>query len=72
LSDDAIRLQQLGELGVELVVAAANEAASAWQQVPRLVSRQRLIAVNLAAAALVPKGGFWLVLTPSFVIVREA
>jgi hypothetical protein len=32
----------------------------------------QLIVVNLAAAALVPKGGFWLVLIPSFMIVREA
>lgn len=31
-----------------------------------------LIAVNLAAAALYPKGGFWLVMIPSFLIIREA
>lgn len=31
-----------------------------------------LIAINLIAAALMPKGGFWLVLIPSFLIIREA
>lgn len=31
-----------------------------------------LIAVSLIAAALLPKGGFWLVLIPAFLIVREA
>ncbi len=31
-----------------------------------------LIAVNLVAAALMPKGGFWLVMIPSFLIIREA
>ncbi|HEV2844310.1 MAG TPA: DUF6463 family protein [Thermoanaerobaculia bacterium] len=30
-----------------------------------------LIAINLIAAALMPKGGFWLVLIPSFLIIRE-
>lgn len=32
----------------------------------------QLIVVNLAAALLVPKGGFWLVLIPSVMIVRDA
>jgi hypothetical protein len=31
-----------------------------------------LIAINLIAAALMPKGGFWLVLIPSYLIIREA
>jgi hypothetical protein len=31
-----------------------------------------LIAINLIAAALMPKGGFWLVLIPSFLIIRES
>lgn len=31
-----------------------------------------LIVVNLVAAGLVPKGGFWLVLIPSYMIVRDA
>ena len=31
-----------------------------------------LIVVNLVAAALIPKGGFWLVLIPAAMIVREA
>jgi hypothetical protein len=31
-----------------------------------------LIAVNVIAAALMPKGGFWLVLIPSFLIIRES
>lgn len=31
-----------------------------------------LIAINLVAAALMPKGGFWLVLIPSYLIIREA
>jgi hypothetical protein len=28
--------------------------------------------VNLVAAALIPKGGFWLVLIPAFMIVKDA
>lgn len=31
-----------------------------------------LIVINLIAAALLPKGGFWLVLIPAFLMVREA
>jgi hypothetical protein len=31
-----------------------------------------LVGVNLIAAALMPKGGFWLVLIPSFLILRES
>ena len=31
-----------------------------------------LIVINLVAAALIPKGGFWLVLIPAFLIVRES
>lgn len=31
-----------------------------------------LIVVSLIAAALLPKGGFWLVMIPAFLIVREA
>jgi hypothetical protein len=31
-----------------------------------------LIVFNLLAAALIPKGGFWLVLIPAFMIVRHA
>lgn len=31
-----------------------------------------LIVINLVAAALIPKGGFWLVLIPAFLIVRDA
>lgn len=31
-----------------------------------------LIAVNLIAAALLPKGGFWLVMIPAYLIIREA
>jgi hypothetical protein len=31
-----------------------------------------LIVINLVAAALIPKGGFWLVLIPSIMIVRDA
>ena len=31
-----------------------------------------LIAINLIAAALIPKGGFWLVMIPAFLIIREA
>jgi hypothetical protein len=31
-----------------------------------------LIVINLLAAALIPKGGFWLVLIPAFLIIREA
>lgn len=31
-----------------------------------------LIGINLLAAALMPKGGFWLVLIPSFLIIRES
>jgi hypothetical protein len=31
-----------------------------------------LIAINLVAAVLIPKGGFWLVLIPSWMIVRNA
>ncbi len=31
-----------------------------------------LIAINLIAAALLPKGGFWLVLIPSYLIIRES
>jgi Family of unknown function (DUF6463) len=31
-----------------------------------------LIVINLIAAALIPKGGFWLVMIPSFLIIREA
>ena len=31
-----------------------------------------LIAINLIAAALIPKGGFWLVMIPAFLILREA
>lgn len=32
----------------------------------------QLIAVNLAAVVLLPKGGFWLVLIPGYLIVRDA
>jgi len=32
----------------------------------------QLIVVNLVAAALIPKGGFWLVLIPAHLIVRDA
>ncbi|HWM89246.1 MAG TPA: DUF6463 family protein [Thermoanaerobaculia bacterium] len=31
-----------------------------------------LVVINLFAAALMPKGGFWLVLIPSFLIIRES
>jgi hypothetical protein len=31
-----------------------------------------LIVINLIAAALMPKGGFWLVLIPSYLIIRES
>jgi len=31
-----------------------------------------LIGINLVAAALIPKGGFWLVMIPAFLIIREA
>jgi|SRR5436305_10488466 len=31
-----------------------------------------LVAMNLAAIALYPKGGFWLVLIPAFLILRES
>jgi hypothetical protein len=31
-----------------------------------------LVVINLIAAALYPKGGFWLVLIPSFLIIRES
>lgn len=31
-----------------------------------------LIVINLIAAALLPKGGFWLVMIPSFLIIWEA
>lgn len=32
----------------------------------------QLVAINLVAAALYPKGGFWLALIPSFMIIRNA
>lgn len=32
----------------------------------------QLIVVNLAAAILIPKGGFWFVLIPAYMIVRNA
>lgn len=32
----------------------------------------QLIGINLAAALLIPKGGFWLVLIPAYMIVRDA
>ena len=32
----------------------------------------QLIVINLVAAALIPKGGFWLFLVPSFMILRDA
>ncbi len=31
-----------------------------------------LVVINLIAAALLPKGGFWLVLIPSFLMIRES
>ena len=31
-----------------------------------------LLIINLVAAALIPKGGFWLVLIPAFLIIRDA
>jgi hypothetical protein len=31
-----------------------------------------MVAVNLVAAALYPKGGFWFVLIPAFMIIRRA
>ncbi|MCA1592237.1 MAG: DUF6463 family protein [Acidobacteria bacterium] len=31
-----------------------------------------LVVINLLAAALIPKAGFWLVLIPSFLIIRDA
>jgi hypothetical protein len=32
----------------------------------------QLVVINLAAAALYPKGGFWFVLIPAFMIIRNA
>jgi hypothetical protein len=31
-----------------------------------------LVAINLIAASLIPKGGFWLVLIPAFMMIRDA
>lgn len=31
-----------------------------------------LVVINLAAAALIPKGGFWMVLIPAFMLTRGA
>jgi hypothetical protein len=31
-----------------------------------------LVAINLIAASLMPKGGFWLVLIPAFMMIRDA
>jgi hypothetical protein len=32
----------------------------------------QLVIVNVAAAILIPKGGFWLVLIPAYMIIRDA
>lgn len=41
------------------------------ERVPAFIGWE-LVVINLVAAALYPKGGFWLVLIPAFMIIRAA
>ena len=49
----------------------ANWAESTRTRLPASIGWQ-LFAINLAAAMLVPKGGFWFMLIPSYLIARGA
>jgi len=49
----------------------ANWAEQEGKRLPAHVGWQ-LIVVNAVAAILVPKGGFWFVLIPAYMIVRDA
>ena len=49
----------------------ASWAETEGKRIPAHIGWQ-LVAINLAAAALYPKGGFWFVLIPAFMIIRHA
>lgn len=49
----------------------ASWAETEGKRIPTHIGWQ-LVVINLAAAALYPKGGFWFVLIPAFMIIRHA
>ena len=54
-----------------LIGQVVNWAETKGTRLPASIGWQ-LFAINLAAAILIPKGGFWFMLIPSYMIVRAA
>lgn len=53
-----------------LIGQVANWAETKGTRLPASIGWQ-LLAINLAAALLIPKGGFWFMLLPSYLIARD-